>query len=195
MKQSLQLWIASGIVYCLTTASPDQVQVVPVPSMRLMAQVLPDTNFFKTNPSNTNTNLWEVGESEKLLMPTCSTYKGQETSTFFITGRGGLPPDPRETVNSTDEVLVDLGQPTLAPISPLPFRESDRTQKRSSLTVSPTKNLLLGVKPTTLMEAQGWIINFNGEVSLTAQTNTITPSSPRFAPVSCHTTKKLHLEL
>lgn len=179
MKENIQFWIASGIaVCCLVKTSPIQAQEgIFITPMRL------GSGFVSTNLSNTSINLWEVGDMKKLMLR-CSAYSGQKTSTFFITGRGGLPPSPRETVSNSEEVLVDLGKPIDVPKSPL----RDRTEKRSSPAVFSTKNFLTRM-PATLIEAQGWMINPHGKVTLTAQAHTIKPHSPKFALPSCHTPK------
>jgi large exoprotein involved in heme utilization and adhesion len=82
-------------------------------------------------------------------------------SRFVITGRGGLPPSPSETLSS-DAVEVDLV--TLNPLG----------ENRSSLAVStnPTRSM-----PDPIVEAKAWQLNPSGEVVLTANEQTGTPYS------------------
>ncbi|MEH2373808.1 two-partner secretion domain-containing protein [Nostoc sp.] len=91
-------------------------------------------------------------------------------SSFTYTGSGGLPASPNNILNS-DAVWEDW-QLTAVPKG----REGERDKGNS---VSP-----LGIKgqggenkslrPTEIVEAQGWIINQNGEVILTAYAPTAT---------------------
>ncbi|MBW4635532.1 MAG: S-layer family protein [Iphinoe sp. HA4291-MV1] len=82
-------------------------------------------------------------------------------SQFTITGRGGLPPNPGEALN-TDAVQVDLM--TLNPEVNKPS-----TPAVSINPISPT--------PDRIVEATGWVINANGNVIFTADAPTVTPHS------------------
>jgi filamentous hemagglutinin family protein len=91
----------------------------------------------------------------------CMAGGSQATSEFIVTGRGGLPPNPGEAL-STDAVQVDLM--TLKP-------EVDKPST-PAVSTSPTSSA-----PAQLVEAQGWVINTNGHVVLTAKPPTVTPHS------------------
>ncbi|URD48509.1 filamentous hemagglutinin N-terminal domain-containing protein [Chroococcidiopsis sp. CCNUC1] len=93
------------------------------------------------------------------MAQTCTPGGSQQQSEFVVTGRGGLPQNPGEALN-TDAIQVDLV--TLAP----EVNQSTTTAVSTSPT-SPT--------PTPIVEAQGWAIAANGEVILTANANTVTP--------------------
>ncbi len=82
-------------------------------------------------------------------------------SSFTYTGRGGLPPSPNNALNS--DVVWEDWQLTTVPRATLgkEHRRGDG-ENNSSL-------------PTQIVEAQGWIINQNGEVVLTAYAPTATP--------------------
>ncbi|WP_206671458.1 S-layer family protein, partial [Staphylococcus aureus] len=82
-------------------------------------------------------------------------------SQFTIPGRGGLPPNPGEVLN-TDAVQVDLV--TLHP----------EVDKRSTTTVSTNPT---SPTPDRIVEATGWVIDANGDIILTANPTTITPHS------------------
>jgi filamentous hemagglutinin family protein len=93
-------------------------------------------------------------------------------SQFIITGRGGLPPSPREVLSS-DAVWVDLGE----------LRETTRlatNQSRGINTPSPTR-----ITTVPLVEAQGWALNDKGVVVLTSQVPTATPRSSWQSPATC----------
>ena len=99
----------------------------------------------------------------------CRAGGGQEQSKFVVTGRGGLPTNPREVL-SKDAVQVDW-----VALNP-------RGENRSSPTVSvPETN----ATPTPLVEAQGWVMNNQGKVVLTATAPTVTPHSSWLPPNSC----------
>jgi large exoprotein involved in heme utilization and adhesion len=77
------------------------------------------------------------------------------TSQFIITGRGGLPPNPNDSVNA-DFVQVDLVAP-----APINSGQVQPIQNPQSLTQSVPKPI----------PAQGWVFNENGEVVLTAESH------------------------
>lgn len=108
--------------------------------------------------SNLVTLPTEVVNTENLVVQSCRT--GVETAgEFSIKGRGGLPVDPNQTVN-LNQGLADLGS--------LPETET------SHLRVAPHQ--ITEQQPTeSVIEAQGWITNDQGQVILTAQATTVTP--------------------
>ena len=98
-------------------------------------------------------------------------------SEFFITGRGGLPPSPQESLQS-GEILVELIE--------LPEMESHQrhTPSRRNSTASRTPN-----QPRSSLDivpARGWIRDQNGDVILVSydptQTGVIRPPRP---PLPC----------
>ena len=82
-------------------------------------------------------------------------------SSFTYTGRGGLPPSPNNALNS--DVVWEDWQLTTVP------RE---TQEKGHRNRGGENN---SSRPNQIVEAQGWIINQNGEVVLTAYAPTATP--------------------
>ena len=74
-----------------------------------------------------------------------------------IGNAGGLPPNPGDAL-STDAVMVDLI--TLNPEVDQPSNTAVSTSRTSS-------------KPARIVEAQGWAIDANGEVILTANASTL----------------------
>jgi large exoprotein involved in heme utilization and adhesion len=89
----------------------------------------------------------------------CTAGSSIAKSQFTITGRGGLPPNPGEALN-TDAVQVDLV--TLNPEVAQPS-----TTAVSTNPTSPT--------PARIVEATGWVIDADGNVVLTANASTVTP--------------------
>ena len=86
-----------------------------------------------------------------------------------MTGRGGLPPTPREAL-STNAVLVDWV--TLNP--------EGENRSRPAASTDQTRSVL-----APIVEATGWAIGANGEVVLIARAPTVTPHIFRQVPESC----------
>jgi filamentous hemagglutinin family protein len=124
------------------------------------------------DPSRGLTNLpSEVVDASNQIDQNCSATgaAASKQSSFVVTGRGGLPPNPKEPL-SKDAVQVDWV--TLNP----------RGENRSSPAVSVPKT---SATPTPLVEAQGWLMNAKGQVVLTANAPTVTPHSPWHRPTDC----------
>ncbi len=105
----------------------------------------------------------------------CQPSVGKNQSSFIITGRGGLPPNPREPLSS-DAVQVDWV--TLNP----------KTENRShpSVTKNPTP-----ATPAQIVQATGWTRNAKGEVVLTADAPTTTSHSSWQTPANCGTAESI----
>jgi filamentous hemagglutinin family protein len=98
--------------------------------------------------------------TQKIAQNPCQQGVGSE---FTITGRGGLPTTPNQTLSS-DNVRVDLLQPVAS------------SGNSRSTTIKPATN------PTaTRVPAQGWIFNDKGQVVLTAYDPTNTGSQRSFS--------------
>lgn len=95
------------------------------------------------------------------VVQACQPGGSQQQSEFIITGRGGLPPNPGDAL-STDAVMVDLVtiNPEVAPPS------------TPAVSTSPTSST-----PPPIVEAQGWVIDALGNVTLIANAPTVTPHS------------------
>jgi filamentous hemagglutinin family protein len=91
-------------------------------------------------------------------------------SSFTYTGSGGLPASPNNTLNS-DAVWEDWRLTAVAK-----GREGEKDQGSESLLgIRKQGGENKSLSPTQIVEAQGWIINQNGEVILTAYAPTATP--------------------
>ncbi|MFN6486805.1 MULTISPECIES: filamentous hemagglutinin N-terminal domain-containing protein [unclassified Nostoc] len=120
------------------------------------------------DPNNGLVNLPTVPVNTEVAQ-TCQASGSLAKSSFTITGRGGLPPNPGEALN-TDAVQVDLV--TLNP--------SD-DNRSSSFVPSKTTTFV----PEPIIEATSLALNQKGEVVLTANLPTTTPHSPWLKPASC----------
>jgi len=115
----------------------------------------------------------ELVDASRLIAQNCSSGGSQVASRFTVTGRGGLPDNPSETLSS-NAVWTDLRpNPNLAATSSSPAIAA----RRSHPTAAP------------LVEAQGWVINDKGEIVLTASAPTVTPHNPALTPAQCHVPK------
>ncbi|HEY9604394.1 MAG TPA: filamentous hemagglutinin N-terminal domain-containing protein [Allocoleopsis sp.] len=121
----------------------------------------------------------EIVDVSKLIdQNLCTAKRG---STFTATGRGGLPASPNEVLSAEaaweDWRMLADSQSTVetqqsVPIQPpmVPWRDRERTKDNA---------------PTTLVEAQGWEIDANGKVVLTAQPLAATPHDTWVNPADC----------
>ncbi|MCV3212669.1 filamentous hemagglutinin N-terminal domain-containing protein [Plectonema radiosum NIES-515] len=98
--------------------------------------------------------------TQKIAQNPCQQGIGNE---FFVTGRGGLPTTPNQTLNS-DNVRVDLLQPVAI------SGNSRSATRKSATTVTATR-----------LPAQGWIFNDKGQVVLTAYDPSNTGSQRPFS--------------
>ncbi|MHC5747257.1 MAG: two-partner secretion domain-containing protein [Nostoc sp.] len=113
-----------------------------------------------------------VIDAAKLITQNCRSVGGStasQQSEFVVTGRGGLPPNPIEPLSS-DAIWQDLQPHALL------NEKLSSSQKEANL-VSET--------PTAIAEAQGWVTNADGTITLVAQAPTTTPHNSSLTPVSC----------
>jgi len=106
-----------------------------------------------------------------LITQGCPADVGPVASKFVVTGRGGLPPTPREALAS-EPTLVDLGTTV----------QGEENRARAAIPSNPTSS-----EPATIVEAQGWVTNAKGEVLFTANAPSVTPHIPWLTPASCYT--------
>ncbi|KOP26347.1 hypothetical protein AMR41_10955 [Hapalosiphon sp. MRB220] len=104
----------------------------------------------------------------------CKRDDKQIRASFIATGRGGIPPSPTELL-ITGEVLSNW----------ISLPEETQNQSRSRLEEQQTQEANSINSPTQIVEAQGWVVNPDGEVILVASTPTATPDSSSFTSASC----------
>jgi large exoprotein involved in heme utilization and adhesion len=112
----------------------------------------------------------DVVDASRLIDRHCSAGGStQERGSFTITGRGGLPPSPNDTLQAesliTNWVTLD----------------SQQDKNRSPAPTMPNSS---AAKPLT--EAQGWMINEKGEVVLTASASQVTPQGKWLPTPECN---------
>jgi filamentous hemagglutinin family protein len=128
-----------------------------------------EINTPEIDPNRGLVNLPTVPLDTKVAQA-CESGTAENQSSFTITGRGGLPPNPRTEPLTPDAVQVDWV--TLKPRS-----ENRISTNVSQKATSPT--------PAPIVEAQGWVRNSKGEVVLTAYAPTATPHSSWLTAASC----------
>jgi filamentous hemagglutinin family protein len=96
----------------------------------------------------------DLTDASRLIVQTCPTGNtiAKQPNEFIITGRGGLPPTPREAVNR-DAIQVDLVT-------------ADGEASASVSQTAPDQNPLSSDAP--IVEAQGWQVAADGAVYLVA---------------------------
>ncbi len=139
-------------------------------SSRFNTQGTVNLNTPDVDPSRGLTTLPAVPvDVEGLVDRSCRADVEQKESQFVVTGRGGLPPNPNEPIRD-DSVLTDW----------VTLNSQSQNPPRAAATAPPENS---GTKK--IVEAQGWEIDPNGNVILTAQSPTVTPHRPWQPPTSC----------
>jgi filamentous hemagglutinin family protein len=115
------------------------------------------------------TNLIDASQQ---LDNTCSPGSQYSRSSFTITGRGGLPLNPREVLTS-QTVDVDWVSLPLDANHPTAYR------------VSPQTNHSVKLPENKLVEAQKMVVDNNGNIVLVAQASTTNPLTAKFSSTAC----------
>jgi filamentous hemagglutinin family protein len=127
-----------------------------------------EINTPDVDPNSGLVNLPAIAADTEVAQ-TCQAGGSLAKSSFTITGRGGLPPNPGEALN-TDAVQVDL-------VALNPNADNrDRPFVPSKITTPASEPII---------EATGLTLNQKGEVVLTANLPTNTPHTPWLKPASC----------
>ncbi|WP_339376069.1 S-layer family protein [Calothrix sp. NIES-2098] len=99
----------------------------------------------------------------------CAPGSRRRASSFIITGRGGLPLSPTEPLQDS-ATLAQWVRPRTKP------NNSSKTQVSNTPQVSPA---------AVIVEANGWLVNTNGDILLVAQVPHVNPSSSWHTATSC----------
>ncbi|MDX2254844.1 MAG: filamentous hemagglutinin N-terminal domain-containing protein [Pseudanabaenaceae cyanobacterium bins.39] len=102
----------------------------------------------------------DTSDASSLISQRC--LADNVNSKFFITGRGGLPPSPLDQVYRTSQILPNLGNAQninqAHQINTSPYTSAAPANNKS--------NNALTQHSQKIIEAQGWIIDQNNQVSL-----------------------------
>ncbi len=106
-------------------------------------------------------------------------------SSFIATGRGGLVADPTQPLISDDAVLADW-----IALSPESQNLAGSIQKRVAVkaqrnTEGKSQKVNSVNEPNEIVEAQGWVMDANGNVVLVAQVPTASPHNSALTATSC----------
>lgn len=115
----------------------------------------------------------DLVDPEGLIDRRCTPNSKARGSSFTVTGRGGLPPNPNDPL-TYQEVLVDW----------ITLEKREENGNGGASDAKPTDS-----NPQQLVEAQGWVMNDQGQVVLTAQSPTVTPNHPQLELPPCEDDK------
>ena len=111
----------------------------------------------------------DVVDASRQIDRRCTPGEVADNSRFTVTGRGGLPTSPNDTLQGeavvTNWVALDS--------------EVENHTPATSTTPS-------GSAQRPLVEAQGWVINEKGDVVLTEQVPTVSPHESGFQALKCN---------
>ncbi|GBF81750.1 two-partner secretion domain-containing protein [Aphanothece sacrum] len=119
-------------------------------------------------------------DPKNLVTQTCSPGGTFTKGEFTITGRGGLPPNPNEFIPNSPG-LTELGYPNRS----IPQVEPKEGQPLAPHSM-PQSRQPSATQADAIVEAQGWIVDANGKVVLTAQLPSVTPHSHGFMAPTCY---------
>jgi filamentous hemagglutinin family protein len=111
----------------------------------------------------------DLVDPEGLIDRRCAPNNSAKKSSFTITGRGGLPPNPTDPLTN-DAVWVDW----------ITLQDRQGNVNGTATDANPTHS-----QPTQLVEAQSWVIGSEGQVILTAAAPSVTPASSGLVVPSC----------
>lgn len=123
-------------------------------------------------------------DASKQIVAGCNSGVKIARSSFITTGRGGLEPNPTEPLMA-DAVLADW-----ITVEPESQNRAGGIQKRAVVQVQgnteeKSQKVNSVNQPTQIVEAQGWVIDANGNVVLVAQVPTASPHNSSLVATSC----------
>ncbi len=124
-------------------------------------------------------------DASQQIAASCSSGGKIARNSFITTGRGGLVADPTEPLIADDAVLADW-----IALPPENQNRASGIQKRAVVqahgnTEEKSQKVNSVNEPTQIVEAQGWIIDANGNVVLVAQVPTTTLHNSSLTATSC----------
>ncbi|MEH2449345.1 MAG: filamentous hemagglutinin N-terminal domain-containing protein [Nostoc sp.] len=124
-------------------------------------------------------------DASQQIVADCNSGAKIARSSFIRTGRGGLIADPTQPLIADDAVLADW-----ITLSPESQNHADSIPKRAVVqaqrnTEEKSQKVNSVNEPTQIVEAQGWVIDGNGNVVLVAQVPTATPHNSWLNTASC----------
>ncbi|WP_341528253.1 filamentous hemagglutinin N-terminal domain-containing protein [Nostoc sp. UHCC 0302] len=124
-----------------------------------------------------------VVDASQQIVTACNAEGKMTRASFIITGRGGIASNPVELLTA-DTVLADW-----ITLEPEDENRANSSQNRVIIQESNTQVASQKVnavnKATQIVEAQGWVMDANGNVVLVAQAPTVTPHRQALNFTSC----------
>jgi large exoprotein involved in heme utilization and adhesion len=117
----------------------------------------------------------DVVDATRQIDRRCTPAGAAQRSSFVVTGRGGLPPNPTDPLTG-EAVIADWV--TLD------------SEEENTNTAAPEANST-STTPKQFVEAQGWVYGSDGQVILVAEAPTATPQSPWSTSPSCQGNSKV----
>ncbi|MDJ0735800.1 MAG: filamentous hemagglutinin N-terminal domain-containing protein [Nostocaceae cyanobacterium] len=114
-----------------------------------------------------------LADPSQQIDKSCNPGSAKSRSSFVSTGRGGLPLSPTELLQDTS-TLTQWVKP--------------RTSAQNSAKVEnqpPAPTVTTTVSPSAIVEAQGLVVDANGDLYLVAQAPQVNPRSPWQTSASC----------
>jgi filamentous hemagglutinin family protein len=114
----------------------------------------------------------------------CDSGSKIARGSFIMTGRGGLVADPTQPLIADDAVLADWialepSKNRAGGIQKKAVLQAQRNAEEKSQKVDFVN------EPTQIVEAQGWVMDTNGNVVLVAQVPTVSPHNSLLTATSC----------
>ncbi|MEH2306584.1 MAG: filamentous hemagglutinin N-terminal domain-containing protein [Nostoc sp.] len=124
-------------------------------------------------------------DASQQIVAGCNSGGKIAKSSFITTGRGGIAPNPTEPLIADDAVLADW-----IALSPESQNRGEGIQKRVVVdkqrnTEENSQKVNSVNEPTQIVEAQGWVVDANGNVVLVAQVPTASPHNSSLMATSC----------
>lgn len=124
-------------------------------------------------------------DASQQIAASCSSGGKIARNSFITTGRGGLVADPTEPLIADDAVLADW-----IALPPESHNRAGGIKKRAVVqaqrhTEQKSQKVNFVNEPTQIVEAQGWVMDANGNVVLVAQVPTDSPHNSSLTATLC----------
>ncbi|MDM9580967.1 filamentous hemagglutinin N-terminal domain-containing protein [Nostoc sp. GT001] len=124
-------------------------------------------------------------DASRQIAASCSSGGKIARSSFITTGRGGLVADPTQPLIADDAVLADwIALPPESRNRAGGIKKRAVVQAQRNTEVKSQKVNSVN-EPIQIVEAQGWVMDANGNVVLVAQVPTELPHNSSLTPTSC----------
>ncbi|KYC42675.1 hypothetical protein WA1_15140 [Scytonema hofmannii PCC 7110] len=143
-----------------------------------------EINTPEIDPNRGFTKLPQAPPPDTQVAQACEDDTDGQQSEFVITGRGGISPSPYQMLASDDVQVgwVSLSNPEINVVS----TQKPRNTNQFKIQNSKFKSENISPSPSHIVEAQGWVVDRNGKVTLVAQPPKANPHGSWQNTASCH---------